>query len=216
MQRYQHPRLQGHRWTRLLRLEPAKSLVDPIRCSLHEVSLDTNPGYEAISYSWDGQASNQEVFCSGRQLLVTANAAMVLRHLRQRRQPRWIWIDSICINQNDVEEKTGQVRLMAEIYSKAVEVLLWLGESTKTSGMVLKSISSKARREVQRKERPFNVAEAVLESDLFHDFLAITVVKPILACAGMFSGNFSIKDIAFRSNCFSSLPQTHDYNGLRQ
>jgi hypothetical protein len=177
MQRYQYPRLQGHRSTRLLQLESAKLLMDPIRCSLHEVSLDANPRYETISYTWAGQASDQEVFCSGRLLLVTANAAMVLRHLRLRRQPRWIWIDSICINQNNVQEKTGQVRLMTEIYSRAVEVLLWLGESTNTSGMSLRSISSRPRREAQRKERPFDITEAVLESDLFHDFLVTFAVN---------------------------------------
>jgi hypothetical protein len=87
---------------------------------------------------------------------------------------------------------------MGEIYSKAAEVLLWLGESTKTSGTVLKSISSSARREAQRMERPFDVAAAVIESDLFHDFLAITVVKPILACTGMFSGNSAIKDVCIQ------------------
>jgi Heterokaryon incompatibility protein (HET) len=206
MQPYQHSPLQSLHSTRILRLEPAKSLADPITCSLHEVSLDTNPGYAAISYSWGGQASDKEVSCSGTQLLVTANAAMVLRYVRQQRGPRWVWIDSICINQNDVQEKTGQVRLMREIYSKAAEVLLWLGESTKTSGTVFRSISDSARMEVRRRERPFDVTAAVVESDLFRDFLAMAVVKPLIAFAGMFSGNSAIKDVAHRSNCFNSIP----------
>ena len=153
MQHYQHPPLQGRRTIRLLQLEPTRSLAAPIKCILQEISLDANPRYEAISYSWDGQASNQEVLCSGRPLLVTLNAALVLRYLREPKQPRWVWIDSICINQNDMQEKTGQVRMMREIYSKAAEVLLWIRESTKTSVSALRAISSKAKLEARPKKQ---------------------------------------------------------------
>ena len=46
-------------------------------------------------------------------------------------RPRPIWIDAVCINQNDDLEKSGQIPLMGEIYSKAAEVLVWLGSGSK-------------------------------------------------------------------------------------
>lgn len=52
----------------------------------------------------------------------------MLRHLRKREKQRFLWIDAICINQNDNKEKACQVQLMEEIYQQAENVHVWLGE----------------------------------------------------------------------------------------
>lgn len=44
-----------------------------------------------------------------------------------KKNTNWIWIDALCINQNDIEERNHQVHLMGQIYAKATEVLVWLG-----------------------------------------------------------------------------------------
>jgi len=64
---------------------------------------------------------------NGRCMSVTANLHSALRHLRHGRIERHLWIDAICINQDDDGEKKGQIRLMAEIYSKASRIIVWLG-----------------------------------------------------------------------------------------
>jgi hypothetical protein len=179
---------------RLLQLEPAKSLRDPIKCTLHEVLLDANPIYEAISYSWDGQASISEVLCSGKPLLVTPNAALVLRYLRMPKLARWVWIDSICINQNDMQEKTIQVRMMGEIYSKASEVLLWIGEMTKTLELIFKMMSG--REELDR-QQTFQAQDGFtsnpVESDDAIDFIQRYITRPLWHIAVILGGRFACK-----------------------
>ena len=59
---------------------------------------------------------------------VTGNLKVALVRLRYRDAPRNLWIDTICINQDDLKERSAQVQLMGEIYKRASRVLIWLGE----------------------------------------------------------------------------------------
>lgn len=52
---------------------------------------------------------------------------------------RYLWIDAICINQDDIAEKNSQVAMMAEIYKKATRVNIWLGESNRLSRFIFMS-----------------------------------------------------------------------------
>ena len=61
------------------------------------------------------------------------NLYQALRRLRWFRDPRLIWVDAICINQSDVDEKSQQIPLMGRIYRNAASVLVWLGEEAETS-----------------------------------------------------------------------------------
>jgi hypothetical protein len=65
--------------------------------------------------------------CSGRKLNITTNLFDALKRLRLPDADRVLWVDAICINQFDLEEKNIQVPLMKDIYSKASVVLIWLG-----------------------------------------------------------------------------------------
>ena len=147
MQHYQHLPLHGRRTIRLLQLEPTKSLAAPIKCTLQEVSLDANPRYEAISYSWDGQVSDRilhlqdETDDTPRQLLVTENCEDAIRALQRdlcRNTPLHIWIDAISINQANVQERNSQVSMMGDIYKHAFTVRIWLGHATHDSYAALR------------------------------------------------------------------------------
>jgi hypothetical protein len=66
-------------------------------------------------------------------------------HLRGPFFERILWVDAICINQGDNTEKAGQIQYMAEIYSKASRVIVWLGplgEVKSDSDQKLKEIDS--------------------------------------------------------------------------
>lgn len=63
----------------------------------------------------------------GAYLPITHNLDVALRHLRYENRKRFIWIDSICINQSSVEEKSKQVAIMGQIFSQADNVIIWLG-----------------------------------------------------------------------------------------
>jgi len=99
-------------------------------------SLDSKPGYVALSYAWSELGSGfTPILVDGRTLDVSKSLEVALKHLRQ---PEWtitLWTDSICINQDDNEEKSSQVPLMREIYTTAAAVVVWLGQETDYSGL---------------------------------------------------------------------------------
>lgn len=133
---------------RVLRLYGSTSSDDPIHCSLEVAQLDDPDGslYEALSYTWadlDGDKRNCMPIYIGSHfdvLLVTKNCQSALRRLRKRFD-RLLWIDAICINQNDPIERSAQVNHMSEIYSRASRVLIYLGEWSKRSEEALPNVT---------------------------------------------------------------------------
>ncbi|KAJ5031873.1 heterokaryon incompatibility protein-domain-containing protein [Bipolaris maydis] len=101
-----------------------------------ELSGDTtisSQGFDAVSYCWGDPKSTHIIyfknFTHGHlpSLTITAKVDSMLRHLRKPHKQRRLWIDAICINQADAEEKTLQVPLMRRIYTAALKVHVWLG-----------------------------------------------------------------------------------------
>ncbi|CVL03640.1 uncharacterized protein FMAN_15080 [Fusarium mangiferae] len=115
---------------RLLILHPASEHDAPIQCFLEPAILSSNPAYEALSYTWGDPGNGSNISLSNHDFLVGDNAAAALRRLRWKKKKRVLWIDAICINQTDVDEKNTQVPLMQKIYGQAQNVLVWLGEPT--------------------------------------------------------------------------------------
>lgn len=113
--------------TRLLTIRPGNRLQD-IQCSLEISSLDSRPGYEALSYVWGDETIRVPITVDGKRLDVTENLSAALRRLRDRKGGRVMWVDAICINQEDSDEKSVQVAMMRRIYSGCTRAILWLGE----------------------------------------------------------------------------------------
>ena len=104
-----------------------------ITCSLDKVSLADKPEYEALSYVWGNSTTRQDIMVDNLPFSATQNLAVALQHLQLPDKPRKLWIDAICINQSNVEERNAQVQMMGEIYAHANPVLIWLGEATDES-----------------------------------------------------------------------------------
>jgi hypothetical protein len=96
-----------------------------------------NVGFDALSYVWGSPVDSvtAEIFegRSSSTLPITTNLASAIRHLRLADSSRPMWIDAICIDQENIEERASQVRLMTEIYASADRVLVWLGEQSDSS-----------------------------------------------------------------------------------
>ncbi|KAF4624060.1 hypothetical protein G7Y89_g14116 [Cudoniella acicularis] len=118
---------------RLLRLLPNEDKAAPLHCELRNYSLQKlGPRthlYEALSYVWGDPRETLPIYVDNNQFPVTVNLHAALSHLRDYSFERIIWVDAICINQNNPQEQGQQVQLMAMIYSKAHRVLVWLGET---------------------------------------------------------------------------------------
>lgn len=112
---------------RVAHLYPAKTKQAPLRCSLEEVILPNSPPFEALSYVWGDATITHLIEVDGQSFRVSQNLHDALRYLRHPRRARTLWIDAICINQDDVAEKSIQIPLMAHIYDTASSVAAWLG-----------------------------------------------------------------------------------------
>jgi ankyrin repeat protein len=129
----------GVRLLRLFRGSP----TDDIQCGLFEAwinqSKDGMP-YEALSYTWGSIEKAAQITVNGSTMRVTSNLYAALQHLRFEGEDRLLWIDAICIDQDNMAERIHQVQHMKYIYKAAECVVVWLGEGTEESDLVMDSM----------------------------------------------------------------------------
>ncbi|KAM3075364.1 hypothetical protein ACMFMG_007198 [Clarireedia jacksonii] len=111
---------------------------EKIQCRLQHVLLANRPSYKALSYAWGSPRATQPILLNDYPYLVTVNLESALRRLRRTNSDLTLWIDAICINQSENEERTAQVSLMHDIFSSTEEVIVYLGEVSRHSPMVSK------------------------------------------------------------------------------
>lgn len=129
--KYHYKPLSDPRNFRILCIEPGAP-GSRIRASLKESRPGNGVTYLALSYVWGSPRIVAYVMIEDRFALVTGNLYAALQHLRSEQEPLWVWTDQICINQQDQEERSQQVMLMHEIFSKSEQVLIWLGKDTQS------------------------------------------------------------------------------------
>ncbi|CAK7235659.1 hypothetical protein SCUCBS95973_009342 [Sporothrix curviconia] len=111
---------------RLLTLLPGEP-DDALQGTLENHSLAPNahpPLFEALSYFWGNPPA---ILIDAHPLPIADNLNIALHHLRLRNAKRLLWIDAICINQQDIPERNWQVLAMDAVYSRADLVVVWLG-----------------------------------------------------------------------------------------
>ncbi|KAK8062665.1 heterokaryon incompatibility protein-domain-containing protein [Apiospora hydei] len=118
---------------RLMILLPSLDKTAPIKSQLVQDTLEPGGQYEALSYVWGAVPGSARIYVDNRPFMATKNLIAALRALRLRDKPRVLWVDAVCINQKDNAEKATQVQLMGQLYSKASNVLVWLGTENDTS-----------------------------------------------------------------------------------
>jgi hypothetical protein len=143
---------------RLLHLHPG-DFDDPIYCGIYHATIGKklpNPKYNALSYVWGDATQTKPIqlgyYKSSRPEVVrnwspdylpevncyetfqvTKNLENGLRYLRDRTLQRVLWVDAICINQSDIDERSLQVQEMGHIYRGAARVHIWLGSMSEIS-----------------------------------------------------------------------------------
>ncbi|KAI4205128.1 MAG: hypothetical protein LQ346_001525 [Caloplaca aetnensis] len=126
------------------------------------------PFYRTLSYTWGPPTRLAEekgmtdqrccpIVCNGRTLLVTENLLLCLRRVSswetwETRVLPW-WIDAICINQEDVLERSEQVRKMADIYAAALITTVWLGEEDEHTAPAMELLDALEPVELQELKR---------------------------------------------------------------
>lgn len=147
-------------------LPPVSHHPTEIHCNLTTAKLSDEPPYETLSYAWGDSVFSEKIYLPTGYLAITGNLAAALRQLRHHKRPRKLWIDAVCINQMDDNEKGHQVMLTAQVYSATRRCLAWLGSGnaqTDTAIGIIKDLASKAWR--------FGIPDSVVGPGL--DFVSI-------------------------------------------
>ncbi|KAF7855385.1 hypothetical protein EAF04_010128 [Stromatinia cepivora] len=137
------PLLRPDKQIRLLRLEQSSSDCDDYCFSLavHEFHDDVRPSYIAISYTWGDTVPLLPIIVNGKKMRVRLNCWYSLWQIRHHGFTDHLWIDSLCINQDNDEEKNFQVAIMGSIYESALWVASCIGTG-ETVGMMEPNVMS--------------------------------------------------------------------------
>jgi hypothetical protein len=125
---------------RLLKLYPSHTR-DQVQGSISVVELDSDTPYEAISYVWGDPDLAETITIDRCTVHITSSLYQALLDLRLKTDARIVWIDGICINQDDSEEKSEQVQHMPKIYAKASRVVIHLGPRSLDTDLGLRMLS---------------------------------------------------------------------------
>lgn len=152
----------SQREIRLLELPPG-DYGDELVLGLRIENLNCElPAYHALSYAWGTAASPQKALLDGKDITIGLNLDCALRHIRCTIvRPILLWVDALCINQHDLDERSFQVLLMKDIYSLAERVLIYLGSEDPGDADVVKCIKQD---EVPQSEEAAHILLSQVES----------------------------------------------------
>jgi hypothetical protein len=136
---FAYPTLAEACTTRLLILEPG-SFQEDLKCQLKCVTQLDEHQYEALSYFWGKAPGTIIESSSGKRIQITANCEAALRRIRHGTEPRFLWVDAICTDQSNDNERSRQVEIMQKIYTGAKRVIIWLGETSAQDSLALSSL----------------------------------------------------------------------------
>lgn len=132
---------------RLLNILPG-NFEDKIQFSIiHEKIGSARGSFTALSYTWGNPLPAHLLIHhpTGSRLPVTGNCEKALRRLRHPGKSMLVWVDAVCINQPDLEERQAQVSMMGEIYRQAGAVAVYLGEEAENSDLAMEFFASMSR-----------------------------------------------------------------------
>ncbi|KAF5495824.1 Heterokaryon incompatibility protein 6, OR allele [Colletotrichum fructicola] len=156
---------------RILNVHPASSITSPVVADLFIENFRTQrKSYEALSCTWGDSTSPETITVNGVEINVTRNLRLALQTLRhQSRKPGGfkLWIDSICINQDNVPERNAQVAQMGKIYSQASHVAIWLGDASETSEAAMRLLFYQENRVHENNEVKDHMEFEIPSSELF-------------------------------------------------
>ncbi|KAE9377280.1 HET-domain-containing protein [Stipitochalara longipes BDJ] len=132
---------------RLLEIIPNSSGEAAYRLST--VSLNDSPQFTALSYVWGDAAITEDITVNGATIPVTVNLSSALKHVGKHWQEAFqyrksssfqLWVDALCINQLDIQERKEQILLMRSIYTSAELVFGWLGPEDERVTLALETL----------------------------------------------------------------------------
>jgi hypothetical protein len=132
---YVYATLSDYNSIRLLKIVSGPVFA-PLHCRLVVSRSIVDQSYQALSYAWGEPTKTHHVIIEGKRLPISANLDRALRRVRWTDQDLCLWVDAICINQDDAAEKENQISMMLQIYQSARRVVVYLGEQSDHSELL--------------------------------------------------------------------------------
>jgi len=152
---------------RLVRILPQRKLT--IKCQIVHTSLQDPPRYVAISYAWGDAGDTRKILLEGTSIPVPVSLYGALEALRRRAETALVWVDALCINQQNKDERSQQVQLMTSIYSKAESVAIWLGPEADNSLLAIDLLKVVA----DRANTSESITDLIASPARKHEFAAV-------------------------------------------
>lgn len=134
-QRYAYKRLPTPYSFRLVKVDKTNPWVI---CDMETFHLRNPPAFQALSYCWGEYRKRSDIWVNKRLMQVSPNLKQGLQRLHRYHNrwdiKIWVWVDQICINQEDLFERTQQVGLMRAIYQQAATTVIWLSLDDGSAG----------------------------------------------------------------------------------
>jgi hypothetical protein len=128
--RFEYQQLETSTSIRILAIAPGAG-NEPLRGTLEHFDLELlksqHAHFDALSYVWGHVVYDRPFECQTGIVLITKSLEEALQKLRSSQRTQYIWADGVCINQQDRLERESQVKLMGQVYTRALQVKIWLG-----------------------------------------------------------------------------------------
>ena len=123
---------------RILTLCPAATESEVIRIELHKYDFNRLPHFSALSYTWGAPEFSSTILVGKQaQLAITPTLETALKALRLANEKVLLWVDQICLNQANEDEKATQIPHMGLIYSLSSQTIGWIGPATTHSNLAI-------------------------------------------------------------------------------
>jgi hypothetical protein len=113
---------------------------EQLRCYLSHTSLDDRPQYIALSYYWGAPGASKPIVLGGEMLRIGKTLYQFLKALYRKLGPVTVWLDVLCIDQDNLADQSSQVAMMGDIYIQACCVYAWFGKGDAGTDIALKSL----------------------------------------------------------------------------
>ncbi|KAH8628999.1 hypothetical protein IG631_16256 [Alternaria alternata] len=111
-----------------------------VRCELLSDADEQGPSYAGLSYAWGDAQICRPMLVGDKVFYATENLAVALEHLQEEEKTITFWVDAICIDQSDSNEKSVQVQRMGNVFASAVVVIAWVGPAADNSDLALQEL----------------------------------------------------------------------------
>lgn len=170
---YEYTNLSGtQKEIRLLAIHPGH-FDEPIKCRLLSLLLPTHVHFEALSYSCSSSEFMDTIEVDEKHLKVDHDLYTALRYLRLESRRRIMWIDTICINQANAQERSDQLSHLKGIHSSARGVAIWLGDASDSIDKLFSIINTASEAVLSNKEVQNDLSSSSLDEEMENSLIEL-------------------------------------------